>query len=245
MTNTDLADRLTKVEREQKTPNQRPKDAATLIIIDRTGAEPKVLFGKRNAGHKFMPGKYVFPGGRIDPADRLMPVCGMMSDRTIQAMSKMVIRPTVTRMRALMLTCFRETYEETGLMIGTKDAGSPDISHKDWVDFATQGVYPELDHLQLIARAITPPKRPKRFDTRFFAIDAEHIVYTKEGVVTADSELTDLQWLTFEEAKHQDLPSITQVILEELQVRIAEGFSENLPVPLYRMENKVFKRYEL
>jgi 8-oxo-dGTP pyrophosphatase MutT (NUDIX family) len=43
----------------------RPRDAATLIIIERSARGARVLMGKRHAGHKFMPGKYVFPGGRV------------------------------------------------------------------------------------------------------------------------------------------------------------------------------------
>ena len=54
-------------------PNLRPKDAATLIIIDRSGKVPRVLLGKRHHGHRFMPGKYVFPGGGVEPADARMP----------------------------------------------------------------------------------------------------------------------------------------------------------------------------
>ena len=47
----------------------RPRDAATLILLDRKGDEVLVLMGRRHAGHAFMPGKFVFPGGRTDPAD--------------------------------------------------------------------------------------------------------------------------------------------------------------------------------
>lgn len=52
----------------------RPRDAATLIIV-RTGAgEPRVLMGQRSANHKFMPNKFVFPGGKVDCADnRIVP----------------------------------------------------------------------------------------------------------------------------------------------------------------------------
>jgi 8-oxo-dGTP pyrophosphatase MutT (NUDIX family) len=64
-----LAERLTAAERERRWPNVRPKDAATLIIIDRTGRDPKVLMGRRHHGHRFMPGKFVFPGGRIEAGD--------------------------------------------------------------------------------------------------------------------------------------------------------------------------------
>ena len=67
-----LTDRLTAAERERRWPNLRPKDAASLIILDRRGSEPKVLMGRRHPGHAFMPGKFVFPGGRIDAGDRRM-----------------------------------------------------------------------------------------------------------------------------------------------------------------------------
>jgi len=56
-------------------PNVMPKDAATLILLDCTGSEPKVLMGKRHDRHVFMPGAYVFPGGRVDPID---PGSGML-----------------------------------------------------------------------------------------------------------------------------------------------------------------------
>ncbi len=36
------------------------------MLIDRSRTKPKVLLGRRHASHKFMPGKYVFPGGRIE-----------------------------------------------------------------------------------------------------------------------------------------------------------------------------------
>src|ERR1700728_4665170 len=53
----------------------RPRDAATLIIVDhRQAGRPKVLMGRRNGRHDFMPDKWVFPGGRIDPSDFRPPV---------------------------------------------------------------------------------------------------------------------------------------------------------------------------
>ena len=47
---------------------QRPSDSATLIIVRRDGPAPRILLGQRSGHHKFMPGKYVFPGGRYDAA---------------------------------------------------------------------------------------------------------------------------------------------------------------------------------
>src|SRR4249920_369527 len=65
-------------EKEEKEadhhPYFRPKDAATLILIDRTGDKPKVLVGKRHDKVVFMPGKYVFPGGRVEKSDNRVPV---------------------------------------------------------------------------------------------------------------------------------------------------------------------------
>ena len=50
----------------------KPRDAATLMVIERTEAEPKVLMGRRRDDLAFMAGKYVFPGGRVDPSDKLV-----------------------------------------------------------------------------------------------------------------------------------------------------------------------------
>ena len=65
--------------KNQRSP--RPKDAATLILIRRDAAKPRVLMGKRSGGHVFMPDKYVFPGGRVDPDDgRAVSWCELKPD---------------------------------------------------------------------------------------------------------------------------------------------------------------------
>ena len=71
---TDFTLRLTQAERVTTYPNRRPKDAATLLILDRRGKDVHVLMGKRHKAHVFMPGKFVFPGGRVDPGDSRVPV---------------------------------------------------------------------------------------------------------------------------------------------------------------------------
>lgn len=238
-----LTERLTNAEREQRWANQRPRDAATLIVIDRTGPTPLLLMGRRHEGHAFMPGKYVFPGGRIEPADRAMVCAGMLDDRTDAAMSARVSRPSSGRNRALALAAIRETYEETGFMLGSKEYGAPvcDVEGP-WADFVREGVFPELDVLHFIARAVTPPRRPKRFDTRFFAVDRQAIAHTVEGMVGETSELVELTWVSVADAKSLDLPTITTVVLDELEARIAAGFSPMLPVPFYHMVRGRFVR---
>src|ERR1044072_1270005 len=106
-TMTDIADRLTKVERDQTHPNLKPRDAATLIIVDRSGAQPKVLLGKRHAGLKFMAGKLVFPGGRMEPGDRKMPVASDLAADAGTRLMRNARRPSLGKARAQA----RETYE--------------------------------------------------------------------------------------------------------------------------------------
>ncbi len=49
-----------------------------------------------------------------------------------------------------------------------------------------------------------------------------------------DAELVELVWMTLDEAKQLDMPAVTGVMLEELDVRIADGFGHDLPVPFYQ-----------
>lgn len=242
----DLTERMTQAERERRWPTIKPKDAATLILIDRTGPKPTVLMGKRHPGHKFMPGKFVFPGGRIEQDDRKMSASGALHPVVEDKLLRRVQRPTLSRARALGLAAIRETFEETGLMIGTREHGAPEAAPDGpWRAFQEAGVFPDLEALHFIARAITPPKRPKRFDARFFAVDASAIAHHVDGVVTQESELVELVWIPIAEAKSLDLPTITTVVIDELQKRIEAGMSHRLPVPFYYEVRQKFQREEL
>jgi 8-oxo-dGTP pyrophosphatase MutT (NUDIX family) len=236
----DRAERLTNTIRDLSHPNVRPRDSATLILIDRSGAVPKVLLGRRHANHKFVPGKFVFPGGRVELSDRLMPTAAPLNPRDVERLTRQTKRPSRAKAAAYALAAIRETYEETGLMIGVsgKAAGVPDA----WQAFAAAGVLPDLSVVHFVARAITPPRRPKRFDSRFFAADMTAVAHRAEGVVGPDAELVELVWLPITEARSLDMPGITAIVLEELQDRIAGGMSHELPVPIYRMLNKRFSR---
>lgn len=237
-----LTDRMTKSERDQSFPDSVPRDAATLMLIDRTGPQPTVLMGRRHANHKFMPGKFVFPGGRIEPADQAM---GAASELAAAASTKVGLRPRdgdVPPPRAFPLAAIRETFEETGLMLGVKDKAPAVAPNSEWEAFASAGVLPDLANIHFIARAITPPRRPKRFDTRFFTADAQMIAHRVEGVVGPDSELVELVWIPIKDAKTLDLPTITATILEELEARVKAGMGHDLPVPFYFMENQQFFR---
>jgi 8-oxo-dGTP pyrophosphatase MutT (NUDIX family) len=241
----DIAERLTKVERDQSYPNLKPRDAATLILVDRSGPVPKVLLGKRHAGLKFMAGKYVFPGGRMEPGDSKMPVAADLDPSAGARLMRAVRRPSLAKARALALAAIRETFEETGLLLGRRVDVVPAVPDGPWKAFAEARVLPDLSTLHFIVRAITPPRRPRRFDARFFAADASAIAHRIDGKVGPDAELVELVWMPIPEAKTLDMPTITQVALDELQARVARGFGHDLPSPFYRMLHKKFVRAEL
>ncbi len=218
----------------QAHPYQRPKDAATLIILDRAKREPKVLMGRRHEGLKFMPGLFVFPGGRIEAGDRSMVTAGALDALVERRLMERVQRPSAQRARALAMAAIRETFEETGIALGTMEHGAPDVAADGpWSRFAAHGVYPVLENLHFIARAITPTGRPRRFDTRFFAVDADAIAHREEGVVGPDAELVELTWIDLKDVETLKMPPITRVILAELKARLDAGFSPRLPVPFF------------
>ena len=232
-----LVKRLSKFDHLRESATVRPRDAATMIIIDRTDA-PKVLLGRRHDSHKFMPGKFVFPGGRLEPLDRRMASQSPLASQVEAQLMRAMQRPSPDKARGLVLAAIRETFEETGLMIGATSAAPVRSPGGPWDAFAQAGVIPDLAAVHFVARAITPPGRTKRFDTRFFAVDATTIAVRHEGVVGPDTELTELVWLPITDASRLDMPTITTAVLEELTCRIAAGFSHDLSVPFYRVVNR-------
>ena len=235
------AERMTKAERNQTFPDCEPRDAATLMLIDRSGPVPKVLLGRRHHGHKFMPGKFVFPGGRIEPLDHTMMAASELHPDT-EAKLRVRVAAGAAEPRAFALAAIRETAEEAGLLLGVKRSSAPETPGDIWTEFAKANVHPDLGNVHFIARAITPPRRPKRFDTRFFTMDTSAVAHRIEGVVGPESELVELVWTPIEEAAHLDMPTITGIVLEELLARVEAGMAHALPVPFYFMQNQQFFR---
>jgi len=96
--------------------------------------------------------------------------------------------------------------------------------------------------IHFIARAITPPGFPRRFDARFFCVDETAIAHRIENVVHSGAELVELTWLPTAAARNLDLPVITEIVLGELQSRLHFGLSRNLPVPFYNTQDGEFRR---
>jgi 8-oxo-dGTP pyrophosphatase MutT (NUDIX family) len=214
----------------------RPRDAATLIVVEHSdrGAS-RVLMGKRHAGHRFMPGKFVFPGGRVEPEDRRMAFAGALDAHVEEKLNARVLRPSSVFARALALAAIRETFEETGLAIGVPRLGAPENPPPGaWTRFAATGVHPALDAIDFLARAITPPGRSRRFDARFLIIDARFIAKRIDGAVHSEAELVELVWTPLEEARNLDLPAITHAALDDLKQALEGGLDKRRPRPFYR-----------
>jgi len=209
------------------------RDAATIIVLrDRHGATPRILMGQRGAKAAFMPSKYVFPGGAVDPADADVPLADMLEDPCRSRLDEDA-RPGLAH--ALASAAVRELWEETGLRLsrpGTWEAPPP-----DWADFAAGGHLPRAGALRFVFRAITPPGRPRRFDARFFLLDADHLAGDPDDFSRASDELSHLHWVPLAEARALDLPFITEVVLAEIAQELHETGAP-ASVPFFRNDDE-------
>jgi len=187
-----------------KKTSLRPVDAATMVLWrKRRNGTLEVLMGRRHRNHVFMPHAYVFPGGRVDPVDAaLQPASALPND--VQARLERAANPT--RARAIAAGAVRETFEETGLLLGEADTDAPG------------GFRPALEGLDYFFRAITPPGRPRRFDARFLVAQAEGI--TGE-IGTGDGELLDVEFRSLDDTRALDIAGITRIALAEFERWIA------------------------
>lgn len=197
----------------------RPKDAATLIVV----RDGKVLMGRRAQGHVFMASKWVFPGGRIDRSDFRAASTGDFDARTA---ARLTAGCPPHRARALALAAIRETFEETGLIVG--DRAPPASVAGPWREYRAAGALPDLSALTYVARAITPPGRARRFDARFFMADGSALLSRE---IEGSGELDEIAWIPWEEAEGLDLPAITRFVIGEVGKRLK---NPDRPLPFVR-----------
>jgi len=219
----------------------RPRDAASLVLVRRDGRRPRLLMGQRSSRHSFMPDMFVFPGGKVDPGDsRLKPP----HDLHPAVMARLSQDRPESRARALAMAAIRETWEETGLILGEPHTPTLSTRSPQWRRFLQFDINPRLDALHLVARAITPPYRKKRFDARFFMGDADLIQGEVHEAPEGSGELLKLHWVTLEQARTLKLPNITRVVLDEVERRLKEGQRPEDKGPFYyfRHGKPVFDR---
>ncbi len=204
-------------------PDPVLRHAATLIL-HRHGAEgPEVLMGQRGRKAAFMPSKFVFPGGALDPGDAQMQLAGALSPacRARLCIDGACERdgPDAPLPEALVAAAIRELWEETGLMLARPEPWSTaDLAAipPGWDAFAQAGLRPDASACRFVFRAVTPPARSRRFDARFFAARAAAVAGDVDDFSRAQPELGALQWVPLRRARSFDLPFITTVVLAEL-----------------------------
>jgi 8-oxo-dGTP pyrophosphatase MutT (NUDIX family) len=176
----------------------RPRHAASLVVYRGEGDDVLMLMGMRGARHRFMPNRLVFPGGAVDRCDLDAASATPLSPHTERLLRKSA---NARLAHGLGMAAARELHEETGLSLG---------------------VPPHLHVLHLLARAVTPPPSPIRYNARFFVADACHV----SGSLGGDGELEELRYYTMREALALDLAMPTRRVLERLQIWLATSAAE-------------------
>ena len=219
------------------------RDAATVIVVRDPETNPRILMGQRGSKAAFMPNKFVFPGGAVDAEDYDVPLATPLSDQCCDRLLD-DMRPETpdSAVHALAVAAIRELWEETGLILGGK--GNWDIPPAaDWTDYAATGHVPSAQSMQFVFRAITPPGRPRRFDARFFLINADMLSGDLDDFSRASEELSHLQWVGLKDARSFDLPFITEVVLAEIEGQLPD-LSAPASVPFFKNDDEAgwFKR---
>ena len=215
------------------------RDAATVIVLRDRMTRPAILMGQRGAKAAFMPNKFVFPGGAVDAADAEIKLATDLPELCHERLSE---RSDVGLITALAAAAIRELWEETGLILG-QPGKWPDPVPADWQGFAAMGFRPSAHDLQFVFRAVTPPGRPRRFDARFFLVDADAIHGGLDDFSRASDELSHLQWVPLDKARDFDLPFITEVVLAEIAARVTDPTPPtSVPFMLNQEEESLFMK---
>lgn len=187
------------------------RNAATVIVVRNKHDNPSVLMGQRGVNAAFMPSKFVFPGGAVDDQDLSIDIKKSINE---VCKNRLLKENENGPWNALVAAAIRELFEETGQIIGVEQEWREPPS--SWRGFAKTGYVPDASHMSFVFRAITPPGRPRRFDARFFLIQAEELQTDLDDFSMASDELSHLQWIPLTDTKNFDLPFITQVVLAEI-----------------------------
>ena len=221
------------------TDKTRIRNAATVIVLRDRHGDPQILMGQRGAKAVFMPNKFVFPGGAVDASDAEVPLAAPLSAPCAVRLAEDA-DPALAH--AIAVAAVRELWEETGLVLGSKGAWQGEVP-ADWATFAATGHLPDASALQFVFRALTPPGRPRRFDARFFLVDAEDIASDPDDFSAACDELSHLQWVPLSRARSFDMPFITEVVLAEVAARAREtGPPASVPFFKNNDEESLFLR---
>ena len=216
----------------------KPRDAASLIIWRKGPEGMEVLMGKRSRRAAFVPDFFVFPGGRLDSADRLVRAATPLDPG---AAKRMGVRGDAALAEALALAAVRETFEETGLMLAEiGDIGAAE--GQEWAHWKSRDLAPGLHRLRYFGRAITSPTSPIRFHARFFVARAEEF----RGEIAGSGELSELGFYTATEVlERMPVVDVTEFMLNRAIAYAADPlrFDPRTPIFSYK-DDAPFVRYE-
>ena len=190
-----------------------PRHAASVLLLRERDGAIEILLTRRHQNLAFMGGLWVFPGGTLCPADlaaesiALIPEPAQVKCHRLLDLDGNAL-PNATCL-GLAIAAFRETFEETGVLLATTTDGGHGSNeklarlHERRRAIVSQ---PELfatslqeEHLQLDVRRlvywshwITPSSVPKRFDTRFFLA----ALPPEQSAAVDAIEATEVSWMT-------------------------------------------------
>jgi 8-oxo-dGTP pyrophosphatase MutT (NUDIX family) len=177
----------------------RPRDAASLILLRGEGKEFEVLAGRRPLHVRFMPGVHVFPGGAIDPPDRIT----WNVESGTEALGPKLARGA----RAAL----RETWEEARVLVGRPASSKPTMAATRPIEqaYREQGLSAAMELLTYVGRAITPSHSHRRFNTRFFLSDGGNVF----GEPAASEELEEVRWYPIGRHPLESFRDVTRFML--------------------------------
>jgi 8-oxo-dGTP pyrophosphatase MutT (NUDIX family) len=194
--------------------------------------------GRRSRKAAFVPDFFVFPGGRLDPADGAVRAATPLDPDAIRRMG---VRGDTALAEALALAAVRETFEETGLLLAEiGDIG--DVQHPEWAHWKTRDLAPGLHRLRYFGRAITSPSSPIRFHARFFVARAEEF----RGDIAGSGELSELAFYAATDVlANMPVVDVTEFMLNRVIAYAADPlrFDPRTPIFSYR-DDGPFVRYE-
>jgi len=111
------------------------KNAATIILLRGSRENPQVLMGQRGKNASFMPNKFVFPGGALDPSDSEIDFEEKISETCLE---KLKLKADISIAQPLIAAGIRELWEETGLILGTSWNKNISLIPENWKGFLHQ-----------------------------------------------------------------------------------------------------------
>ena len=193
-----------------------PRPAATIVLLREGEGGLEVLLTQRVRTAAFVPGAYVFPGGRVDHDDGDAELVGRLEGITAEeAAGRLGLEPDADPSAlAYYVAAIREAFEETGILVGLDRNGAPPpAASQDEIVAALcrellgdEDAFPSiLDRMgcvmdgaavEYVAHWITPLAEPRRYDTRFFAA----LVPGGREPLIDPREMSDALWIAPEEA---------------------------------------------